>query len=64
MVEVLEQMKKPSEEIEATVDAAKSNNLYSISNVFKGLIFNYLVPLSIIGLLLSAALQKNNPNQA
>ena len=59
MVEVFETMKKPAEEIETAVKKAKSENLYSISNVFQGLIFNYLLPLCIIGLLVSAAMQKS-----
>jgi hypothetical protein len=62
MVEVFETMKKPAEEIETTVNKAKSENLYSISNVFQGLIFNYLLPLCIIGLLVSAAMQKSKPD--
>ena len=62
MVEVLEKINKPQEEINTTVDNAKSGNLYSISNVFQGLIFNYLVPLSIIGLLVAATMKKNNPD--
>lgn len=64
MVEVLEKINKPQEEINTTVDNAKSGNLYSISNVFQGLIFNYLVPLSIIGLLVAATMKKNNPDEA
>jgi len=62
MVEVLENIKKPEEEINSIIDTTKSENLYSLTNVFKGLIFNYLVPLSIIGLLMSAALKKNKPD--
>ena len=62
MVEVLEQIKKPQEEIDTAINIAKSGNLYSISNVFQGLMFNYLAPLSIIGLLIAAALQKSKPD--
>ncbi|MGC1205979.1 MAG: DUF4199 domain-containing protein [Flavobacteriaceae bacterium] len=62
MVEVFKTMKKSAEEIETTVNKAKSENLYSISNVFQGLIFNYLLPICIIGLLVSAAMQKSKPD--
>lgn len=62
MIEVLDQIKKSQEEIDTAVNTAKSGNLYSISNVFQGLIFNYLVPLSIIGLLIAAAMQKSKPD--
>lgn len=64
MVEVLEKMNKPKEEIDTTINNAKTGNLYSISNVFQGLIFSYLIPLSIIGLLVAAAMKKNNPDEA
>ena len=62
MIEVFKTMKKPDEEIQSSIKMAESGNLYSISNVFKGLIFNYLVPLSIVGLLVAAAMQKNKPD--
>ncbi len=60
-VNMLEGFNTPTEVIDQTVQQIESQNQYSIGNVLKGLA-GYLVLFSVIGLIVAAALKKNNPN--
>ncbi|WP_339894084.1 DUF4199 domain-containing protein [uncultured Algibacter sp.] len=59
-VEMMENFNTPTEVIAETVEQMESQNQYSIGNVTKGLA-GYLVVFSIIGLIVAAAMKKNNP---
>ncbi len=60
-VEMLEGFNSPSEAIEKAVEQIESQNQYSLANIVKGLA-GYLVVFSIIGLIVSAAMKKSDPN--
>jgi hypothetical protein len=62
LIEVYENMNLPEDKIAQMVDKVESENLYSIKNSLIGMATSYLLPLSIIGLIVAAAMKKSNPN--
>ena len=60
-VELLESFNTPSDVIAQSIEQIESQNQYSIGNILKSLAGS-LVLFSIIGLLVAAALKKNNPD--
>ena len=51
-------MHMSNQEIDKMVGIVKSQNLYSLKNCFTGMVTSYLLPLSIIGLLIAAVMKK------
>jgi len=62
-VAMMEGFNTPTEVIDQTITQMEEQNQYSIANILKGLAGN-LVVMSIIGLIVAAAMKKNNPNEA
>lgn len=60
-VAMMEGFNAPTDAIDAAVTQMEEQDQYSIGNVLKGLTGN-LVAMSIIGLIVAAAMKKNNPN--
>jgi len=61
ITEIYSRMDIPEAEIEKMVRVMKSQDLYSLGNSITNLVVTYLLPLSVIGLLVAAALKKNKP---
>jgi len=55
---VYKNMHMSNQEIDKMVGIVKSQNLYSLKNCFTGMVTSYLLPLSIIGLLIAAVMKK------
>ncbi|GAA3576928.1 DUF4199 domain-containing protein [Snuella lapsa] len=62
MVSVYENNNLPQDKLAEIVEKMESEDLYSLKNNLTALAINYLLPLSIIGLLVAAAMKKTNPN--
>ncbi|MEP1489600.1 MAG: DUF4199 domain-containing protein [Algibacter sp.] len=62
IIQVYEKMNLAPDKIAEIVDKIESENLYSIKNSLVGLTTSYLLPLSIIGLIVAAAMKKSDPN--
>lgn len=62
LIEVYKNMKLSDDKITEMVNKVESENLYSLKNSVTGMITSYLLPLSIIGLIVAAAMKKNDPN--
>ncbi|GAA4281123.1 DUF4199 domain-containing protein [Gaetbulibacter aestuarii] len=60
-IEVLKSIGTKPEKLAETRAKLESENLFSIGNAIQTLIITYIIPLSIIGLLLAAAFKKNPP---
>ncbi len=60
-VQMLEGFNTPNEAIAQAVEKIESQNQYSLGNIAKG-VAGYLVFFSIIGLIVAAALKKNDPD--
>ncbi len=60
-VQMMENFNTPSEAIAQAVEKIESQDQFAIGSIIKGLA-SYLVFFSIIGLIVAAALKKNNPN--
>ena len=61
-IEMLKGINTSEQEISNTIDKIKNENLYSFSNVLQRLIMNYLLPITIIGLMSAAFIKKTNPD--
>ena len=59
---VYKNMHKTPEEINKMIAIVKADNLYSLKNCFTAMVTSYLLPLSIIGLLIAAVMKKSNTN--
>lgn len=55
---VYKNMHMSNQEIDKMIGIVKSQNLYSLKNCFTGMVTSYLLPLSIIGLLIAAVMKK------
>ncbi|WP_396603355.1 DUF4199 domain-containing protein [Algibacter sp. R77976] len=64
VVQTLEGFNAPTAAIDETVEKMESQNLFSIVNLLQSLAFNYLLPLSVVGLIVAAVMKKNNPDEA
>lgn len=62
MVQVYENMNLSQDNIAKAVDKLEGENLFSLKNSLISLLINYLLPLSIIGLLVAAIMKKTNPD--
>lgn len=62
LVEVYRNMNLSDDKIAEMIDQVEAQNLYSIKNSLSGMITSYLLPLSIIGLIVAAAMKKSDPN--
>jgi hypothetical protein len=62
-VEMMEGFNAPVESIDQTVENMESQNQFGIAGMLKNLAFQ-LVLFSIIGLIVAAAMKKNNPDEA
>ena len=62
-VEMMESFNAPIDVIDKAVQQMEEQDQYSIGNVIKGLAGNIVV-MSIIGLIVAAAMKKNNLNEA
>lgn len=60
---MLEGLNLPADAIDKTITELEEQNQYSVGNVLKSLAGN-LVVMSIIGLIVAAAMKNNNPNAA
>lgn len=58
---VYKSMNFAPEKIAEMVEKIESDNMFSLKNSMISLFVNYLLPLSIIGLLVAAVMKKNNP---
>ncbi|TXG35257.1 DUF4199 domain-containing protein [Seonamhaeicola maritimus] len=61
IVQVYKNMNQSEEKIAELVEKMESENLFSLKNSAISLLINYLLPLSIIGLLVAAAMKKSKP---
>ncbi|WP_298238831.1 DUF4199 domain-containing protein [uncultured Algibacter sp.] len=61
-IEMLKGMNTSEQEISNTIGKIKNENLYSFSNLLQRLIMNYLLPITIIGLISAAFIKKTNPD--
>ncbi|MEW4924759.1 DUF4199 domain-containing protein [Algibacter sp. 2305UL17-15] len=61
VVQTLEGFNVPTETIDETVEKMESENLFSIGNVIQSIAINYLLPLTVIGLIVAAVMKKNPP---
>ncbi len=62
IIKILEGFNTPNEIIAETVDKIEGENLFSIGNVLQSLIINYLLPITVIGLIVAAFMKKTNPD--
>lgn len=62
LIEVYRNMNLSDDKIAEMIDQVESQNLYSIKNSLSGMATSYLLPLSIIGLIVAAAMKKSDPN--
>ncbi|MBD0832310.1 DUF4199 domain-containing protein [Aestuariibaculum sediminum] len=62
IAETYSKMQMSQEEINKSLNLIESENLYSIKNSLTSLAIKYLVPLSIIGLIVAAAMKKSKPS--
>ncbi|MFV0564338.1 MAG: DUF4199 domain-containing protein [Flavobacteriaceae bacterium] len=60
-VEMMKNFNAPSEAIAQTVETIETQDQYALGNILKGLGGNIIL-YSIIGLIVAAAMKKNNPN--
>lgn len=61
LIEVYRNMNLSDDKIAEMIDQVESQNLYSIKNSLSGMATSYLLPLSIIGLIVAAAMKKSDP---
>ncbi|TWO31956.1 DUF4199 domain-containing protein [Seonamhaeicola sediminis] len=61
IVQVYKNMNQSEEKIAELVEKMESENLFSIKNSLISLLINYLLPLSVIGLLIAVVMRKNKP---
>ena len=60
-IAVLKSIGTKADKLAETRSKLESENLFSIGNAIQTLIITYIIPLSIIGLLIAAAFKKNPP---
>ena len=61
-VEMLKSVNTSDQDISDSMKKIEKENLYSFSNVLQRLIINYLLPITIIGLISAAFIKKTNPD--
>ena len=62
VIEVYENMNMSQDKLDVIIKKMESENLYSFKNSALTLLTNYLLPLSIIGLLVAATMKKSKPD--
>ncbi len=62
VLDLYENMNMSQDKLDVIIEKMKTENLYSFKNSALTLLTNYLLPLSIIGLLVAATIKKSNPD--
>ena len=62
LIQVYKNINMAPEKIDEMVTQIKSENLFSLKNSLSSLAVNYLLPLMIIGLLISVVMKKSKPD--
>ncbi|TYA92263.1 DUF4199 domain-containing protein [Seonamhaeicola marinus] len=62
MVKVYERMNLAPDKIAEIVEGMESQNLFSLKNSLISLVVNYILPTTIVGLIVAAVMKKNNPD--